>query len=186
MVPAEAHAEGPGHRGFRMARVRTRVCRMIAPPDADGSRGALADTGGRDRDCQRGEPRRNEVRDIVQSRRGPAEVGVGRLAMTDHRVQRVHRLVGHGGRHAAGDEKAQRGHDAVACAFGKRLDHAASDLGLGECRRIPADDPASVPRAATRSPRSKALTTRRASANKDPVASTVHASRASASQATSG
>ncbi len=61
--------------------------------------------------------------------------------MTDHRVERVHGLVGQRGRHAAGDEKTQRRDDAIACAFGERLDDAASDVRLAERGGVAADDP---------------------------------------------
>ena len=97
----QPHAECAGHRRLRMSRVRTVVVGVVAPPDAPCMRAVLARARRSNDDRKSREPRRKNIRDVVHTRRDPAEVGVRRLAMADHRVERVDGLVCQSGRNAA-------------------------------------------------------------------------------------
>jgi hypothetical protein len=81
---------------------------------------------------RRGQPRRHEVEQVVQARRGLAQVLVAPV-VADHRVERVDRAVRHRARHAEQREVEQRRRHAVAGVLGQRLDAGADEL-LGRQR----------------------------------------------------
>src|SRR5680860_1495192 len=84
--------------------------------------------------------RREEIGNIIQSRRRPPEVLVPVVPIADHRIQRGHRLVGKGKRRASGQPVQERSHDPVRCVLSHALDSRPHNLPGGHRGRFPADD----------------------------------------------
>ena len=102
-------------------------------------RGAGHEGGGGDEE-QRREPRGREVQDVVEPRRGAAEVAVAVVEVADHAVGGVHRLVGGAAGQTGEGEPEGRGDDAVGEVLGEALDRGARDAGGIERLRVAADD----------------------------------------------
>src|SRR5260370_28880755 len=103
-----------------MSGVGTVVIIVVWPPHAPSAPAIAAGDCGGEHDRQCGYSSRDEVRHIIDARRTPAEVRVWRLAMTNHRVQRVDGFVRQGGWHAADREIQEGRHDALARTFPER------------------------------------------------------------------
>src|SRR3546814_7913687 len=83
-----------------------------------------------------------EVGRVVEPRRHLAESLEARVAVADHAVEGVHRLVGEKARQAEQQEPEHRRHEAVGKVLGGGLCGGAGDAGGIEARRVAPDDAA--------------------------------------------
>jgi hypothetical protein len=74
---------------------------------------------------QASQPRRHKIGDIVDARRGPAEICVALAQMADHGIQRVDRLVADDAGKPEQRAPKQRRNNAVGGVFRKALDRGA-------------------------------------------------------------
>ena len=91
-------------------------------------------------DQQRGQPRRRQVDQIVESCGGKPEVAVTRRAMADHAVGGVDRLVGRAAGQAADRQPEHRRDDSVGEILREAFDRRPRDAGLVERVGIAPDD----------------------------------------------
>ena len=96
----------------------TASARPGRPPAANSAAAAIK---------QAAQPRRHEVEQIVEPRRGPAEAAVARRPVADHAVERVRHLVGEEAGQPEQQVPERRRHDAVAEILGEALDRGAGD-----------------------------------------------------------
>jgi len=83
-----------------------------------------------------GHPGRNQVDQIVQPGRGPAELQIPRRPVPDHRVEGVHRPVAEHPRHPGHRGPEQRRDHGVRGVLGHRLDRGPGQVGGLEPGRI--------------------------------------------------
>ena len=112
------HAQRARHRSLGPAGVRRGVPGRIAPHHAQSA------AAGND-DQQAGEPRGNEIRQVVRARGRPAEHSPARLAMTDQAVGGVQRLVREQARQSA-DASQNAGATMPSLKLSARLSSAAA------------------------------------------------------------
>ena len=136
----ERHAERRRHGGLGPAGIGRTVVRRLGDHDAEGLGDAAP--GGRrsERNQGAGKPARRQVDQVVQPRRGPAEILVTRGEVADHRVGGVDRLVGGESRQPESQEPDGRRNHPVAQVLGGRFDRGATDARLVEATGIAADD----------------------------------------------
>ena len=87
-----------------------------------------------------GKARGNEIEQIVQPGRGPAEGEMARRAVADHAVRRVHGLVGDDAGETQEQGPEERRRHAVGEILGQGFERCAADAGLVQAFRIAADD----------------------------------------------
>jgi hypothetical protein len=117
------------------------VLPRVAPHDAQrlGRPRLLRENGGGGEKQPR-EPRRNEVGEIVEACRGPAEIAVFAALVPDHAVERVRHLVGEKTGNPEQQIPEDRRDDPVREIFGEALDGGAGDAVAVEAQRVAADD----------------------------------------------
>src|ERR1700722_7925574 len=86
VLTTQADTQSAGHRAFRLACIRTLVLFSVAPP---GIQGGFASRPRSDHDGQSRQPRRNEVRQIVQSGSRLAKVEIALVGMANHGIERI-------------------------------------------------------------------------------------------------
>ena len=108
---------------------------------AEGAARARARDGeGGAREEGRREPGRDPARRVVRPRRRSSEPQVARVAVADHAVEGVERLVGEEPRQAEEHVPEERRDHPVREVLGERFDGCAGDAGAVEARRVAPDD----------------------------------------------
>src|SRR5258708_39821861 len=90
-IAAELHAERSSHRGLRKAGIGAYVFASVSQA---GPKSRAYPSGGDRRsggDANRGKPRRNIVRDVINPCGSAPEVEVFLIAIADHRVEGIYR-----------------------------------------------------------------------------------------------
>jgi hypothetical protein len=119
----------------------------IAPTDAQRLSGALAGQPSRQGQEKPRQSCGNEICHVVSPRGCPAELPIATVAVADHAVQRVDRLVDPQADRAGQGGVKERRHHAVGRVFGNSLDASPINLLGRQVVGVPADDPAqSFPR----------------------------------------
>jgi hypothetical protein len=84
--------------------------------------------------------RRDQVQQIVEARRGPAERPIALCAVPDHAVERARHLVGEEARQPEQQVPEDRRDNAIAEILGQALDRSARDPVRFKAPRVAADD----------------------------------------------
>jgi hypothetical protein len=139
--PREGEVERAGGRRLRPAGIGRAVLPGVAQHDAEGGANLRLRRGeGGGGEERAAEPGRDQVQDVVEPRRRPAEADVARRGVADHAVERVDRLVDEDPRQSEERVIEDRRHHAVAEILGQRLDGGAGDAVFVEALRVAADD----------------------------------------------
>ena len=142
----EPEPQRPRHRRLGPAGVGRAVAGRVLEQGAKGVFCVAAQRCRREAQEGAREPRRDQVDGVVEARRGPAELGVGGVAVADHAVGGVDCLVGGEPRQAEEGVPERRRHHAVGEVLGAGLDGGAAHRrliqGLGIAAHDMGDGPA--------------------------------------------
>jgi hypothetical protein len=112
----------------------------VTPADSQRLTAIAAAQPGRRRDQQPGQARRQIVGQVIHPGRSPAETLVALIAIADHAVERVDRLVNPEADRPAQGRVAQWRDDAIVGVLRHGFNASAVDRFGGERRGIPAND----------------------------------------------
>ncbi len=132
----EPPPQGAGEGGLDLPGVRAGMRPRVAPPHRPGVARATADQRRPRRGQCRGQPRGQQVRDVVEARRAPPEAAVARRPVTHHRIERVRGAVGQQAGCSGQRAPQQRRDHRVRGVLGDRLDAGPDQAGGVEPARV--------------------------------------------------
>src|SRR3984957_19547683 len=139
-LPAQTNLKCAGNGALRLSGIRVVVSGSVATPCFKRSyrtRIFYKSGGG---NAQGRQSRGKKIGNVIQPRSYFAKVKVSIVCMTDHRVERVDRLVGHCEWNPSDRHIKERRDDTIRATFCDGFDHRAANLLFGQRLSIAADN----------------------------------------------